>query len=252
MMLGVGEKRRAVAARSLSILLVAITVGLGSVAAVYFSQVSSPAALSSSSPGSSSSVLSSSGSSSSSSSVLSAAQAAAPPYLLVWGPKPPTVCGDGGFCIAGALGMAGQTVTSNTTESVTTIIQGNVTTIISGSITTINSSGNAEVIDVVNDTGTTTVDVIAWVQDALTGQNATSPGGNGPFAGSSCNIRPTGFTQCGASAPYALSVPSGDPYKVTLFVTARYTPCSLTHGPPCASQLLAPPITVIIPASAGI
>jgi hypothetical protein len=136
--------------------------------------------------------------------------------------------------------------------SATTIIQGNVTTIISGSITTINSSGNADVIDNVNHTGTTVVDVIAWVQDALTGQNATGPGGAGPFVASSCNIQPTGFTPCGASASYSLSVPSGDPYKVTLFVTARYSPCSLTNGPPCASQLLAPPITVIIQADAGI
>jgi hypothetical protein len=63
------------------------------------------------------------------------------------------------------------------------------------------------------------VDVFAFVQDAVTGQNATTPGG-GPFVGSGCYIRPTGFTDCIVGAPYVPGVPTGH-FKVTVFVTRQ-------------------------------
>ena len=150
------------------------------------------------------------------------------------------------------LGIAGQTATSTSTSSATTIIQGNATTIISASTTTI-ISGNDTNVTFPAVTGTSDVVTIsAYVQDAVTGQNAARPDGEGPVVGSSCDLQSTGFTQCGVDAPFALGVPSGDPYKVTLFVTTEYLPCSVTHVSLCASQLLAPPITFTIPADEDI
>jgi hypothetical protein len=81
----------------------------------------------------------------------------------------------------------------------------------------------------------------AFVQDAVTGQNATTPSGS-PVVESGCDIQPTGFTHCIIGAPYLPVVPSGDPYKVTVFVTQNYLPCSLQKADElCSSQLLAPP-----------
>ena len=93
------------------------------------------------------------------------------------------------------------------------------------------------------------VSAFAFVQDAVTGQNATTPSPNGPVFGSSCNIQPTGFTHCYVAAPYGPSVPSGHPYKVTVFVTNDYMPCSLQKANlQCTSQLLAPNSTITVAA----
>lgn len=207
---------------------------------------------SSSSPGLSA-ASSSSLTTSSSSTVQPAVQAAAAQYPLVWGPNLPSVSDPGTFSLTFMLGIAGQTATTNTTtSSTTTIIQGGVTTIVNASTTTIISGNDTNVIFPAVTGTSDVVTIAAYVQDARTGQNATRPDGQGPVVESSCDLRPTGFTQCGVDAPFALSVPSGDSYKVTLFATAGYLPCSLTHVSLCASELLAPPVTFIIPADEGI
>src|SRR5580700_6872779 len=137
MRFGLRQQRYAVATRSLSFVLVAITVGLGAVAAAYLSQGSSPATPNTNSSSSSSSsaptILSSSSSTSSSSTVMSADQAAATPYPLVWGQNPIHGCAGIAFCLNVTLGFSGKTATNNTASSATTIIQGNATTIITSS-----------------------------------------------------------------------------------------------------------------------
>jgi hypothetical protein len=251
--LGVRQKRTAIAARSLSYAIVAVTVGLVAITTAFYSQgalsANPNAHSSSSSLLSSSSVLSSS-----SSAAQPAAQASTSLYPLVWGPNPPGVSDPGTFSLTFMLGIAGQTATTNSTSnsSATTIIQGNVTTIINASTTTIISGNDTNVIFPAVTGTSDVVTIAAYVQDAVTGQNATRPDGEGPIVESSCDLQPTGFTQCGVDAPFALSVRSGDSYKVTLFVTTGYLPCSLTHVSLCASKLLAPPITFIIPANKGI
>lgn len=166
-------------------------------------------------------------------------------YPLRWGTSPPVTCeGTGGFCLTDIyLGFAGQSTTN--TYSATTMIQGTWTTVVNSSTTTVTNA--ITISPPVNNTGTYIVDVYAYVQDAATGQNATGPDGEGPVLGNSCNLQPTGLTDCGVDAPYMPSVPSGGHYRVTLFVTAQYEPCSLRPGgPPCASKLLAPPIAFTI------
>jgi hypothetical protein len=85
------------------------------------------------------------------------------------------------------------------------------------------------------------VDIWAFVQDAITGQNATNPVG-APVVASGCYIQPTGFTQCIVGAPYTPVAPSAPHYKVTLFVTTSDMPCSLKVPELlCPAELLAPP-----------
>jgi len=254
----VGRKRIGLAAGNFFLVLCAVTVGLIVIAAALISSQGTGSLPANSNSVNSSSSLGSSSVSSGSSFIQSAVQnssvsslnQSAAQYPLVWGPNPPSACeGVGGFCIEVTLGFLGQTATTNNTSttSATTIIQGNATTIISGSITTIIRSNGTTVGTCVCLAGTSIVDLSAYVQDAVTGQNATRPDGEGPVLANSCNLQPTGFTQCAVYAPFELSVPSGDPYKVTLFVTRQYEPWSLQPaGSLCASQLLAPPVTFII------
>lgn len=239
MNLEVGKRSTAFTARSLALVLVAVTFGLIAIAAAYSSLGTGTP------PATSSGRLSSSLSSSSStiqSSLLQ--QSSVVGYPLAWGTTRPVTCeGTGGFCLTDIyLGFAGQNTTN--TSSVTTMIQGIWPTVINSSTTTVTNV--ITIFPPVNDTGTTIVDIFAYVQDALTGQNATRPDGGGPVVGNSCNLQPTGLTKCGVDAPFGLAVPSGDPYRVTLFVTSQYEPCSLLRpGSLCASQLLAPPVTFI-------
>jgi hypothetical protein len=246
MRFGIGQKRTAVAARSLSLVLVVITVGLGAIAAVYFSQGSSAAALnaqsSSSSRGSSSSVLSSR-----SSAVQPAAQASISRYPLVWAPNSPTLCDESEFCIVATLGFSGN-ATLVVPQTTTTIISSNVTTIAHGSTTTIIRNvtetvscqplGNATLaanqtssvtstsctssVTTYQDTavgykpdGSYPILVSAFVQDAATGQNVTTSSGNSVIA-LSCSIQPpAGYTDC-----YVMGhVPPGHTYKVTVSIT---------------------------------
>ena len=243
----VGRKRIGFAAGNFFLVFCAISVGLTVIAAALISSQETSSSPTSANDHSSSSSLGSSTSvvSSNSSAVQTTAQASAPQYPLVWGTTPPVTCeGTGGFCITNVyLGFAGQNTTN--TSSVTTMIQGIWPTVINSSTTTLTNA--ITIFPPVNDSGTYIVDISAYVQDAVTGQNATRPDGEGPVLGNSCNLQPTGLTNCGVDAPFGLSVPSGDHYRVTLFVTAQYEPCSLEPaGSLCASTLLAPPITFII------
>jgi hypothetical protein len=188
---------------------------------------------------------SSTASSGSDSTVQSVARSTVSQYPLVWGTTPPVTCeGEGGFCLTKIyVGFAGQNATN--TSSVTTMIQGIWATVVNSSTTTLTNA--ITIFPPVNNTGTSIVAIYAYVQDAVTGQNATRPDGDGPVLGNSCNLQPTGLTDCGVDAPFGLSVPSGDHYKVTLFVTSQYEPCSLRPaGSLCASTLLASPLTFII------
>jgi hypothetical protein len=132
-------------------------------------------------------------------------QTSAAQYPLVWGSNPPSECDQGIVCINVTLGFSGQAATTN-------------------------------------NTGSYDVTLSAFIQDAVTGQNATTPGTGGPVVQSGCYIQPVGFTNCTVYAPYSPGVPSGHPYRVTVFVTKNYLPCSLQKaGSLCSSQLLAPP-----------
>lgn len=243
MRLEVGRKRNGLAAGNFFLVLCAITVGLIVIAAALISSQgtsslpASPNDQSSSSLGSSSvfsrssftqsTVQSSSVANNSSSSFIqSAVQSSsassnstlsqpATQYPLVWGPNPVTACSGTAFCVYATLGFSGKTET-NDTSSATTIIQGNATTIIISSATTIISGVSTAVIFPSPFTSYSVV-VTAFVQDAVTGQNATSP--NGPFVYSTCYIQPTGFTKCIVGALYMPVVSPGHAYKVTLFVT---------------------------------
>jgi hypothetical protein len=268
----VGQKRNGLAAGNFFLVLSAVTVGLIVVTAALISQGTSSLPTnpndhsSSSSLGSSSvfyssssfaqsSVQSSSVSSNSSSSFIqssvqsssvssnSSLSQSAVQYPLAWGPNPPSACDAGAFCIDVTLGFSGQTATTNTTSATaTTIIQGNATTIILSSTTTIIRNNGTETTLIAPPFGSSYyVVATAFVQDAVTGQNATRPDGGGPFIQSGCYIQPTGFAHCLVSAWFFPTVAPGDPYKVTVFVTKEYTPCSLQKAGQCSSQLLAPP-----------
>jgi len=240
----VGQKRTAVAAKSLSLVLVAITVGLGAMAAVYFSQGSSAATLnaqsSSSSLGSSSSVLPSS-----SSAVQPAAQASSSQYPLVWAPNSPKTCelGEFSFCIEATLGFSGQTATSSTSFTTMTIIQGNTTTIVGSTETTIIHGVTTNFV-YPPENGSYGIVATALVQDAATGQNITTSSGQ-PFISNDCSVPPTGFAPCYIGG----SVPLGHTYRITVYLTKDYLPCSLRPANaqvPCESQLLAPSQTITI------
>jgi len=239
----VGRRRTAIAARSLSYALVAVTVGLVAITTAFYSQGALPANPIAHS--SSSSLLSSSSVLSSSSSTTAQPAVQAAQYPLVWGPNPVSACDSGPICIDVTLGFLGQTATTNTTESATTIIANNTTTIINSSVTTYIKSNEIDYVQN-NPVSSYVVTLSVYIQDAITGQNATTPGTGGPVVQSACDIQPTGFTNCTVYAPYSAGVPSGHPYKVTVFVTKNSLPCSLQEpGLQCSSLLLAPPSPTI-------
>ena len=224
MRFGVGQARIGLAEGNFFLVLCAIIVGLIVIAATLISSQGTTRSLPTSPDDHSSSSLGSSLVFSSNSSFIqstvqsssvysdSSLNQSAAPYPLVWGPNPTSDCDPGVFCLDVTLGFAGQTGANHITSYY--------------------------------------VAVSAFVQDAVTGQNATGPDGDGPLVQSGCYIEPTGLTQCTVYAPFGLAVPSGDPYKVTLFVTMSEMPCSLQKpGLPCDSQLLAPPTTFVISAS---
>ncbi len=163
-------------------------------------------------------------------------------YPLVWQSTSPTVCDMNSFCVVATLGFSGQTATAS--ESATAITGSNGTTIVVSSTTTIIRTSpypQTTVIEPPQNTSYVVV-VTAFVQDAVTGQNVTTSSGQSSL-GAGCDIQPSGFTHCIISAPSGL--PSGT-YKVTVFVTKEYNPCSIrVAGYPCTSQLLAPPSQTI-------
>ncbi|MDA4123383.1 MAG: hypothetical protein OK456_09415 [Thaumarchaeota archaeon] len=166
-------------------------------------------------------------------------------YPLVWAPKPAGVgCDEFPFCIEAVLGFAGHTATSNITSTATTVIQDNTTTIVFESTTTYMSGVSTGVV-YPPEGGSYFVSVWAFVQDAVTGQNVTTDGGQSYILGG-CGIQSTGFTDCYAGA----GVPPGHTYKVTVFVTKGDLPCSLrpANHPElsCTSQLLAPSQTITV------
>jgi len=274
MKLGVGGKRTAIAARSLSYTLVAVTVGLVAITTAFYSQGALSANPNANS--SSSSLLSSPSVSSSSNSTTvqsSAVQAATALHRLVWAPNSPTVCGDRGFCFINAtLGFSGNT-TLTTTSSDTTIVRGNTTTIVHGFATTIIRTLTVTVSScqpsgtLANHTSSATstsctssvttnvvrdgvfgspvvypVTATAFFRDAVTGQNVTTSAGLSVIS-FGCGIQPTGFSNCYIGG----SVPPGHTYKVTVFITKEYYPCSLKiTRAPCTSELLAPARTITV------
>jgi len=136
-------------------------------------------------------------------------------YPLLFAPNSPKTCegGPGNFCINATLAFSGQ-VAANT-SSATTIIQGNATTIIHSSTKTIIRSNGAYTAFIYpSDNKSYPVDVTAFVQDAVTGQNVTTSGGHSILRGL-CYIQPTGFTNCYVAG----GVSSGDALKVTISVT---------------------------------
>jgi hypothetical protein len=219
-----GQRKRAgLAAWHASLALSAITVGVIVITAAFISQGSSLA---------------------SSVSSRSTTQPAAQSYPLVWAPNPLSACEAGAFCINATLAFSGQTSTDDNTPSAMTITGSNATTIIISSTTTIIGSSRTAWI-YPSPATSYFVTLFAFVQDAVTGQNATTPGGT-PVIGSGCYIRPTGVTHCLVSAPYLPAVTSGHPYKVTVFVTQTDVPCSLQKADDsCSSQLLASPSPAI-------
>ena len=247
MRLGVSRKRTAIAARSLSYALVVVTVGLVAITTAFYSQGALPANpnaySSSSSLLSSSSVLSGSSSATAQPAVqpanLSAAQ-----YPLGWGPNPPTECGDRGICLINAtLALSNGTSSTSTTVSTTTIIN-NTTTTIEHGYTTLIIRGNATDGIYGSPPAFETVAVTAYVRDAVTGQNVTTSSGLTVIT-YGCDIPQTGFARCLIGG----HVPPGHTYKVTLYVTKTYLPCSLRPAKPanlsCEQQLLAPPSQTI-------
>jgi hypothetical protein len=176
----------------------------------------------------------------------------------VWAPNSPTEggCDTFPFCIYAKLAFSVQPATSNDTStlvtttitgsSATTIVNGSDTTIVQGNATTIVRSSTTTIIHGITtnvvyppENGSYAVAVFAFVQDAVTGQNVTTGGGQSYIA-ADCNIQPTGFTECIAGG----SVPAGHTYKITVFVTKGDLPCSIRPANDanlyCTSQLLAP------------
>jgi len=163
-------------------------------------------------------------------------------YPLVWQSTSPTVCDMNSFCVVATLGFSGKTATPS--ESTTTITGSNGTTVVVSSTTTIIRTSPYPQTTVIEprQNASYVVVVTAFVQNALNGQNVTTSSGQSSL-GESCAIQPSGFTHCIISAPSGL--PSGT-YKVTVFVTKEYNPCSIrVAGYPCTSQLLAPPSQTI-------
>lgn len=177
--------------------------------------------------------------------VQSAVQAAAAQYPLVWAPKTAlSGCDLAQFCIDATLAFPGHEAANNNT-STTTITGGNATTIVISSTTTIIRTNGTAFVYPIGDTSYP-VAAIAFVQDAVTGQNVTTGEGHSLIA-NSCFIQPAGFSHCYIGG----NVPPGHTYKVTVFITKTYLPCSLhVASVPCTSELLAPPsppFTVTVP-----
>jgi hypothetical protein len=136
------------------------------------------------------------------------------------------------FCLRATLGYSAQQATNNnndTSTTATTTTESNATFIVRGFTTTVIRNG---------ETYTHPLVVInAFIQDAVTGQNATVADAFSnygvPLIGGSCEIPATGFTTCqilSHSLPY---VPAGHPYKVTVFVTGPSAlPCLSEPCPP--------------------
>jgi hypothetical protein len=161
-------------------------------------------------------------------------------YPLMWAPKPLGTCDYLAFCIEAELGFSGASTAapSSNASLATTIIYGNATTIVDSSTTTI-IQGISTTFEPPPENGSYSVAVTAFVQDAATGQNVTTSSGLTVIT-NDCDIQPAGFTGC-----YIVgAVPSGHSYKVTVFVTKTYLPCSLRPADAaslqCESQLLAP------------
>jgi hypothetical protein len=157
-------------------------------------------------------------------------------YPLVWGPNPLTVCyaDQDSFCVSATLGFSSNAasfsdistpVTPNTENNETTIVRGITTTLITGNHT---SSSNW-------------VDLTAFVQDAVTGQNASHTA----VAAWSCVIPPAGFTDCQILAINQPAVPAGHAYEVTVIVSG---PSHLPDAVPQSWPRLAAPETMIVPA----
>jgi hypothetical protein len=163
-------------------------------------------------------------------------------YTLVWAPNSPFVnpgvCDANGFCVVAMLGFAGQTFT---TASATTIIASDGTTIVGSTATTIIRS-NGTTYDYPFGSSYAILGT-AYIQDAATGQNVTTSTGR-PFFANTCYMQPTGISQCDIGGN---ALPPGHTYKVTVFITKDYPPCSIqSPGYPCDSQLLAPPQTITV------
>jgi hypothetical protein len=266
----VGQKRTAVAARNLSLVLSAITLVLIVITAAFLSQGTG---FSSANPNVQSSSLGSS--SVSSSSVIQPVVQSPLPYPLVWAPNSPTVCVDQGECFIDAmLALSNGTSSTASTSSTTTLVSNSTTTLVHGFTTIIIRTNTVTVscqplangtlatnhTSSVTSTSCTssvttnverdgiygspsaflTAYVTAYVRDAVTGQNVTTSSGLTVIT-YGCGIPLTGFTHCLIGG----HVPPGHTYKVTLFVTKTYLPCSLrpVNHPnlPCTLQLLAPP-----------
>jgi hypothetical protein len=246
MRFGLGQRRTATATRNLSYALVAVTVGLIAITTAFYSQAALPAYPSdhsSSSLASSPSVSSGTSSTTAQPAVQPANQSAAQ-YPLVWGANPPTVCGDRGICFINAtLALSNGTLSISTTTATTTIINNKTTTIEHG-YTTLIIRGNATDGIYGSPPAFETVAVTAYVRDAMTGQNVTTSSGLTVIT-YDCDIPRTGFASCLIGG----EVPTGHTYKVTLYVTKTYLPCSLRPAEPanlsCEQQLLAPPSQTI-------
>ena len=171
-------------------------------------------------------------------------------YPLVWGPNPPSVCYEDemNFCVAAAFGFSDNASSYSdisTPVTSTTEIQpgttGNETFIVRGITTTVIRTGQTF--------SSNLVTIFVLVQDAVTGQNASQMA----FAAGSCVIPPTGLVSCLAYSHLMPSVPSGHPYKVTVFAEGPSSlPCI---SEPCPQNTisqswpqLSAPETIIVPA----
>jgi len=127
--------------------------------------------------------------------------------------------------------------------STTTIINNDTTTIEHG-YTTLIIRGNATDGIYGSPPPFEIVAVTAYFRDAVTGQNVTTSSGLTVIT-YTCDVTQTGFTPCLIGG----QVPPGHTYKVTLYVTKTYLPCSLLPAQPanlqCEKQLLAPPSPTI-------
>jgi hypothetical protein len=178
------------------------------------SSVNSSLSSSSSSLGSSSSLVSSSSSNNSptSQSLSSTNQSSSSSqYPLVWAPNSPSWCGGASdFCINALVGFADNATVNATTSYIGS--NGRTTIIISH--TTVVVSSNSTIAEIVQFEGQYIVTVNAYVQDAVTGQNVSIANQSG-----TCGLYPTGYTKCIVDGGIDTVVPSGDPYKITVWIT---------------------------------
>jgi hypothetical protein len=138
---------------------------------------------------------------------------------------------------------AASSTTITGSDAITVIRYGNVNV-----TTVITSSGGINVTRIGRGPDNTShpVYIFALIQNVTTGANVTVIGG-GPILGGLCYLQPTGYTRCHVSGVVLGGGPAMNTYKVTLFVTKSFLPCSLSPGnETCASQLLAPPLTATV------